>query len=180
MKWKNRITNYNFWISLISASLLILQAFKFEFDIAYINEISTAVLGLLVVVGIISDPTKTYAKEESLTNAKITEEKIEEKKVEVKEEKATETEVEERSVIQMPTKDETENYINDDENDFKAVINKISEDIANNLERINQIQSSLLNELNSKTEDINPVTEANLIKETKEEVEIPVCLNIVN
>ena len=48
MKWKNRLTNYNFWISIVSAVLLILQAFKFEFDIAYINEIATAVLGLLV------------------------------------------------------------------------------------------------------------------------------------
>ena len=50
---KNRLTNYNFWISMFSAVLLILQALKIEFDIAYVNEIFTAVLGLLVVVGII-------------------------------------------------------------------------------------------------------------------------------
>ena len=62
MNWKNRLTNYNFWISIVSAILLILQAFKFEFDIAYISEIVTAVLGLLVVIGIISDPTKTTVK----------------------------------------------------------------------------------------------------------------------
>ena len=62
MNWKNRLKNYNFWISLFSAVLLILQALKIEFDIAYINEIFTAVLGLLVVVGIISDPTRTLTK----------------------------------------------------------------------------------------------------------------------
>ena len=59
MRWKNRLTNYNFWISLISAVLLILQAFNFEFDIQYVSEIATGALGLLVVIGIISDPTKT-------------------------------------------------------------------------------------------------------------------------
>ena len=46
MNWKNRLTNYNFWISIFSAALLILQALKIEFDIAYVNEIFTAVLGL--------------------------------------------------------------------------------------------------------------------------------------
>jgi phi LC3 family holin len=65
MNWKNRLTNYNFWISIFSAVLLILQAFKIEFDIAYVNEIFTAVLGLLVVIGIISDPTRTTIKSDS-------------------------------------------------------------------------------------------------------------------
>ena len=59
MNWKNKLTNYNFWISIVSAVLLILQAFDINFDIAYINEIVTAVLGLLVVIGIISNPNKT-------------------------------------------------------------------------------------------------------------------------
>ena len=62
MNWKNRLTNYNFWISIFSAVLLILQALKIKFDIAYVNEIFTAVLGLLVVIGIISDPTRTTVK----------------------------------------------------------------------------------------------------------------------
>lgn len=62
---KNRLTNYNFWISIVSAVLLILQAFDIQFDIAYINEIVTAVLGLLVVIGIISDPTKSSTKTNS-------------------------------------------------------------------------------------------------------------------
>ena len=93
MNWKNRLKNYNFWISLFSAVLLILQALKIEFDIAYINEIFTAVLGLLVVVGIISDPTRTLTKtsdENSKTTVKNSslgvvaqknEEKVEEEKL---------------------------------------------------------------------------------------------------
>ena len=55
MNWKKRLTNYNFWISMFSAVLLILQALKIEFDVLYVNEIFTAVLGFLVVVGIIID-----------------------------------------------------------------------------------------------------------------------------
>ena len=65
MNWKNRLTNYNFWISIVSAVLLILQAFNIEFDVNYINEIITAVLGLLVVIGIIKDPTKSTTKTDS-------------------------------------------------------------------------------------------------------------------
>lgn len=73
MKWKNRLTNYNFWISIVSATLLILQAFNIKLDIANINEIVTALLGLLVVIGIINDPTKSgkdaeNAKEKSTSN----------------------------------------------------------------------------------------------------------------
>lgn len=68
MNWKNRLTNYNFWISIVSAVLLILQAFEFHFDIMYINEIATAVLGLLVVIGIINDPTKSVQKKEENTS----------------------------------------------------------------------------------------------------------------
>lgn len=59
MNWKNRLTNYNFWVSIVSAVLLILQALKIKVDFIYVNEVSTAILGLLVVIGIINDPTKS-------------------------------------------------------------------------------------------------------------------------
>lgn len=101
MKWKNRLTNYNFWISIISAVLLIFQAFDIDFDIAYINEIATAVLGLLVVIGIISDPTKTFSKTES------------------EEEKNEKTET-------VPIESETENAISDAEVDLQNFINELS------------------------------------------------------
>lgn len=79
MNWKNKLTNYNFWISIVSAVLLILQAFDINFDIAYINEIVTAVLGLLVVIGIISNPNKTNSTDNS-ANSTVheTEEKADE------------------------------------------------------------------------------------------------------
>ncbi len=75
MKWKNRLTNYNFWVSIVSAVLLILQSFDVQFDISNFNEITTAVLGLLVVIGIINDPTKsstnTAKSEENVTADKV-------------------------------------------------------------------------------------------------------------
>ena len=71
MKWKNRLTNYNFWISIVSATLLILQAFNIKMDIANINEIVTALLGLLVVIGIINDPTKSSKDAESKAKTSI-------------------------------------------------------------------------------------------------------------
>lgn len=79
MNWKNKLTNYNFWISIVSAVLLILQAFDINFDIAYINEIVTAVLGLLVVIGIISNPNKTNSTDNSANSTvQETEEKADE------------------------------------------------------------------------------------------------------
>lgn len=79
MNWKNKLTNYNFWISIVSAVLLILQAFDINFDIAYINEIVTAVLGLLVVIGIISNPNKTGNTDNSANSTvQETEEKADE------------------------------------------------------------------------------------------------------
>ncbi len=67
---------------MFSAVLLILQALKIKFDVAYVNEIFTAVLGLLVVIGIIIDPTKAVVKsqetavaEKEKTEVKQTEEK---------------------------------------------------------------------------------------------------------
>ena len=68
MNWKNRLTNYNFWVSIVSAVLLILQALKIKVDFIYVNEVSTAILGLLVVIGIINDPTKS-----TKTSVKMTE-----------------------------------------------------------------------------------------------------------
>lgn len=176
MKWKNRLTNYNFWISIVSAVLLILQAFKFEFDIAYINEIATAVLGLLVVIGIISDPTRTYSTQntvqtENKQNKSV--EKIENKKQEQPEEKIEEVKPE---VIQLPIETETEDINDNVENDFQALINKISADINANLERINEIQNSILNGFNT-----NANQGENVKTEIIEEVETnPTCINIVN
>ena len=113
MNWKNRFTNYNFWISIVSAVLLILQAFEFQFDIMYINEIATAVLGLLVVIGIINDPTKTSVKVEN--NASKKENKKEVKFEEPIQEEALKVEemIETEKVI---SEEKIENAINENEN----------------------------------------------------------------
>jgi len=161
MKWRNRITNYNFWISIVSAALLILQAFEFQFDIAYINEIATAVLGLLVVIGIISDPTKSYNQQEQ------------QKAEAVKEEQKTET-------LKLPIKTEVETDIIGDEDNFKAVVMQISNDIDAKLSKLTEIQNLIIDNINSKCTEIKNETE-NLTNLPHNEAEQkPEIFNIVN
>lgn len=144
MNWKNRLTNYNFWISIFSAVLLILQALKIEFDIAYVNEIFTAVLGLLVVIGIISDPTRTTVK----TNEKVKEEtKVEDVKEQV-EDKNLHNEI-------LPNEQENETNCFNPQNDFQAIINKISFDLDEKIKELEKIKLETLNKVESenKTEE---------------------------
>ena len=55
-----KFKNGGFWVSLVSAILLILQAiFGWKIDNAFVTEISSSVLGLLVVVGIVKDHSAT-------------------------------------------------------------------------------------------------------------------------
>ena len=151
MNWKNRFTNYNFWISIVSAVLLILQAFEFQFDIMYINEIATAVLGLLVVIGIINDPTKTSVKVEKNVakkenKAEVNKEipLVQEETLKVEETTNTKVECEAKveenlveenfnTVEQMeenfPINEQGEIDAEYNENDFKNLIEKISADI---------------------------------------------------
>ena len=134
MNWKNRLKNYNFWISIFSAVLLILQALKIEFDIAYVNEIFTAVLGLLVVIGIISDPTRTTTKltEETSTkteNAVASNDKVEdEKKNAVKSE--TFPANEKNEVDKLFAEIDIKAILNEITNDLNAKLNELK--IANN------------------------------------------------
>ena len=165
MKWKNRLTNYNFWISIVSAVLLILQAFNFEFDIAYINEIATAVLGLLVVIGIISDPTKTYTPYE--TNQKASEETSN------ADETTTETEAEEVQKSEATSTDvENKNANVYSESNFKAIVDFLSEEINKTIKKTTETsQHAEKNNL----QESNANLEENVIKE-----ENPTCYNIVN
>lgn len=132
MNWKNRLTNYNFWISMFSAVLLVLQALKIEFDIVYINEIFTAILGLLVVIGIISDPTRTTIKNVEISKKVETMDKV-------VEEKSTQKETEK---IPNAEKDEVDNVIT--QNDFKTILNKISFDLNEKIESIKQSNKEIL------------------------------------
>lgn len=155
MKWKNRFTNYNFWISIISAVLLILQAFKIEFDVAYFNEIATAVLGLLVVIGIISDPTKSYESKVKDTVSKVVKEEVKEEVKEcVKEEPKSNEIKEEVSVVENDSNEtnddaslkdtpidytakvEDEDTVLYTENDFQTIVDKIK----NDLKKLNSLE----------------------------------------
>jgi len=139
MNWKNRLKNYNFWISIFSAVLLILQALKIKFDVAYVNEIFTAVLGLLVVIGIISDPTKTAVKTQEITNNKVKEQANGENKV--KEEKK------ETVKQNLPTviKDETNNV--DLQNDFQTIVATIKAELSRAMEEIKNIKETKINKV---------------------------------
>lgn len=57
MKIKERIKNVGFWVSLISSVFLILGAFGVEIGDETASSIINAVCSLLVVTGIVSDPT---------------------------------------------------------------------------------------------------------------------------
>lgn len=200
MKWKNRFTNYNFWISIISAVLLILQAFKIEFDVAYFNEIATAVLGLLVVIGIISDPTKSYESKVKDTVSKVVKEEIKE---EVKEEPKSNEIKEEVSAVENDSnetnddasindtpidytdKAEDEDTVLYTENDFQTIVDKIKADLKklNSLEdksAIEKIVDLIKDEVtsNEKTENLMENTvenfDINLNQEEKQsEIIVP-------
>lgn len=54
---KGKFRNYGLWISIISAVLMLLQAMGLKLDLPYVNEIITSILGVLVTLGIISNPS---------------------------------------------------------------------------------------------------------------------------
>ena len=168
MKWKNRLTNYNFWISIVSAVLLIFQAFNFEFDIAYINEIATAVLGLLVVIGIISDPTKTYTPTEQgkeTTNPVVNEG---ETTTETSEEIVKENQQEQPNADAFKNED---GYICNQGN-FKTIVDFISSEI-------NKTVNTVL-ELSNKAQSLEQVDKEIVTDENKTVEENPTSHNIVN
>lgn len=52
-----RVKNYGFWLSMVSAIVILLQALGLKVNLPYVNEVVTAVLGVLVMLGIVSNPT---------------------------------------------------------------------------------------------------------------------------
>ena len=163
MKWKNRITNYNFWISIVSATLLILQAFNIKLDIANINEIVTALLGLLVVIGIINDPTKSAKDTEndakSTNKKKVGNKQIEPSKTENKAEKDVEDvnqkgenkqqneenqidnkdlNIVENEHETMPIAKQNENDFDLAENDLQVLVDKIAQDLEQKYAELNK------------------------------------------
>ena len=151
MNWKNRLTNYNFWISIFSAVLLILQALKIEFDIAYVNEIFTAVLGLLVVIGIISDPTRITVKSNEIKQNVTS--KTEENISEFKTEEVKEIEKED-DLIQttLPIEKENESHDVNNENDIQTILKTISTSLDEKMKELAKFNLETLNRLNQPKE----------------------------
>ena len=54
---KEKLRNKGFWISLVSAALDFLQAVGIKVDVPAVNEIVSALLTVLVVLGIVSNPS---------------------------------------------------------------------------------------------------------------------------
>ena len=139
MNWRNRLKNYNFWISIFSAVLLILQALKIKFDVAYVNEIFTAVLGLLVVIGIISDPTKTAVKAQEATENKVKDQAKSKNQVkeEINEIKTN------AQILPIVAKDEANNV--NFQNDFQTIVATIKEELNKAMEEIKNIKETKIN-----------------------------------
>lgn len=54
---KEKLRNKGFWVSLVSAALVFLQAVGIKVDVPAVNEIVSALLTVLVVLGIVSNPS---------------------------------------------------------------------------------------------------------------------------
>ncbi len=72
----SKLKSYNFWIKLVSAIILIarivLSKFGYELDSALVLDIATLIAGLLVVLGIINEPTGiTFSYEEMTANGNL-------------------------------------------------------------------------------------------------------------
>lgn len=50
---KDKLKSYEFWVSVISAVLVVLQTMSMKIDVPHITEITTAFLGALSVAGIL-------------------------------------------------------------------------------------------------------------------------------
>lgn len=54
---KEKLRNKGFWISLVSAVIVFVQSIGIKVDVPAVNEIISALLTVLVVLGIISNPS---------------------------------------------------------------------------------------------------------------------------
>ena len=66
---KEKLRSYEFWVSVISAVLIVLQAMSLKIDIPHVTEITTAFLGALSVAGILKK-SKTDEEEDIENNVK--------------------------------------------------------------------------------------------------------------
>jgi uncharacterized membrane protein len=60
MNWKNRFQNYGLWVSLTSLLFLVLHGMGLEIVDAYYDRAVDFILGMLVLFGIVNNPTTTH------------------------------------------------------------------------------------------------------------------------
>ena len=58
MNLQNKWKNYGFWVSLVSAAILLAQTLGVEISTAEVMEIVNPILAILVALGVISDADK--------------------------------------------------------------------------------------------------------------------------
>lgn len=59
MNWKSRLQNYGFWIGVVALLLLLLQQFGVEFVSTSFQGLVDIILAILILLGIINNPTTT-------------------------------------------------------------------------------------------------------------------------
>ena len=59
MNWKSRLQNYGFWIGVVALLLLLLERFGVEFVANSFQGLVDIILAILVLLGIINNPTTT-------------------------------------------------------------------------------------------------------------------------
>ena len=69
---KEKLKSYEFWVSVFSAVMVVLQSISLKFDLPYIQEIVMGFLGALAVAGIVKkkDPPTDDSQEDedNITN----------------------------------------------------------------------------------------------------------------
>lgn len=58
---KEKLKSYEFWVSVASAVMVLLQTISIKIDVPYVNEITMAFLSLLTVTGILKKSGKSAA-----------------------------------------------------------------------------------------------------------------------
>ncbi len=82
---KEKLKSYEFWVSIVSAVMVVLQSLSLKFDLPYIQESVTGFLGILAVVGILKKSKTPIGEENTPTEDKPTEETQEKEETNKKE-----------------------------------------------------------------------------------------------
>ena len=56
LNWKNRLRNYPLWVAVAALILLVLKLFGVEINEGQYEELVNAILGVLVLAGIVNNP----------------------------------------------------------------------------------------------------------------------------